>query len=172
MCGSSLMDNQKPMKMAGDITSANLKNHHKEYRTFSNNPLHSCKIFCGFCDKVINLSGLGKHVNNIHKSTVKEYKSLFGDPRKQIIKLVFHKCAICQKVLLFNTDDISKHLKKSHQVAYKEYIKEHMVESNDSQQTQSIGEKKNLVTIKCYICSKTFKQNVQLKMHMKRHSSS
>ena len=172
MCGSSLVDNQKPMKIIGDKISAILNTQHKDGRTFSSNPLNSCKIFCGICDKVINLSGLSKHVKNVHKTTGKEYKALFGDPRKQIIKLVFHKCVICQKVLLLNTDDISKHLRKAHQLAYKEYMSKHMLEGNKCHLKHQIESKKNLVSIQCNICSKSFKQNIQLKIHMRKHSSS
>ena len=152
-------------------------------RIFSSNPMNSCKVFCCFCDKVVSLSGLGKHVNSTHQVTLKEYKALFGNPRNQVIKLVFHKCSICRKVLLLNTDDMSKHMKKSHQLAYKDYMIKFMTNSDDCRQeflqqpiqktsvstnVRNVGE---LVKIQCSICRKTFKQNIQLKIHMKKHSS-
>ena len=66
-----------------------------------------CMLFCCFCDKVVSLSGLGKHVNNTHQVTLKEYKALFGIPQHQIIKLVFHKCCLCRKAILLKTDELS-----------------------------------------------------------------
>ena len=151
-------------------------------RMFSSNPMNSCKVFCCFCDKVVSLSGLGKHVNNTHRVMLKEYKALFGNPRNQIIKLVFHKCEICKKVLLLNTDDMSKHMKKAHQLAYKDYMIRYMTNSDDCQQEilQQPNQKKpasmlerkagELVKIQCGFCRKTFKQNIQLKVHMRKHS--
>ena len=80
-----------------------------------------CKTFCCECDKVVTLSGMSKHVRTWHQMTLTEYKELYGNPRKQIIKAVHHKCALCQSSILFDTNDMSKHLKKTHNVLYKEY---------------------------------------------------
>ena len=157
----------------------NLKN--CKSRLYSNNPQDCCRIFCCFCDKVVSLSGLGKHINNTHQVSLKEYKALFGNPRHQIIKLVFHKCSLCRNVILLNTDDLSKHMRKAHQTSFKDYLVRFMTNSRIGKQefqqpfereTASNNEmKEDRVVIQCATCRKTFKQNIQLKIHMKKHSS-
>ena len=50
--------------------------------------------------------------------TLTEYKELYGNPRMQIIQLVFHMCAFCGKSVLFDTDTMSKRMKKIHKTSY------------------------------------------------------
>jgi hypothetical protein len=154
-------------------------------KVFSNNLKMSCKIFCCECDKSVTLSGMTKHVKTWHQMTLTTYKELYGNPRKQIIQIVYHKCAFCHQSLLFDTHDMSKHLRKKHQTSYKEYIARFMGK------TQPIGpsslvqnrvkneaglpvektSETSLVVITCDQCPRTFKQNIQLKMHSRNHSS-
>ena len=139
---------------------------------YSNSPLDSCRIFCCFCDKVVGLSSLGKHINNTHQVTFKEYKALFGNPWHQMIKLVFHKCCLCRKAILINTDDLSKHMKKAHQTSFKDYLIRFMTNSRSGRQefqqpvereTAFKNEmKEGRVMIQCATCRRTLKQNVQL----------
>ena len=116
----------------------------------------------------MNLSSLLNHLRYAHKKTLTQYKELVGNPRTQIIEVVFHKCTICRKTVLLNSDDISKHLKKKHRnISYKEYVSNYMKatkgkEIGDDETQKETG-------IKCGVCLKSFKQNIQLKMHMKRH---
>ena len=153
-------------------------------KLFSNDPTKSCKTFCCSCDQVITLSGLRKHVKSRHQMTLTKYKELYGNHRKQIIQLVYHKCAFCQQSVLLDTDDLSKHLKKSHQVSYKEYVVRYMTNRQNIVRTtnlRDINEKKvdpvkerkenPLVVIRCDECPKTFKQNIQLKVHKRKHSA-
>ena len=155
----------------------------KTTKLFSNDPSKSCKTFCCSCDQVITLSGLRKHVKSRHQMTHTEYKEMYGNPRKQIIQLVYHKCGFCQQSVLLDTDDLSKHLKKSHQASYKEYIVRYMTNQQNNVPTtklQNVNEKKvdpvkqtketPLVIIRCDECPKTFKQNIQLKVHKRKHS--
>ena len=132
MCGPGLTvnrdmeSNQENRNMttakAGTKNTQNMKNS----KVFSNDVRKSCKTFCCECDKVVTLSGMRKHVKTWHQMTFTAYKELYGNPRMQIIQLVYHKCAFCKSSILFDTDDMSKHMKKKHHTSYKEYIIRYM----------------------------------------------
>ena len=130
----------------------------------------SCKVFCFFCDKAVNLSSLLNHLRYAHKKTLTQYKELFGNPRMQIIEVVFHKCNICRKSVLLNSDDISKHLKKKHSnISYKDYVSTHLNNNKRNKAIESLvdeGSEKMLTGtgIQCNVCLKSFKQNIQLKI--------
>ena len=153
-------------------------------KCFSNDPTKSCKTFCCECAKVVTLSGLRKHVKSHHQMTLTEYKDLYGNPKKQIIQLVYHKCCFCQYPVLLDTDELSKHLKKAHKVSYKEYMVRYMAKQQTSlhyskvlnvretvQKTVHLELESSLVIIRCDECPKTFKQNIQLKVHKRKHSA-
>ena len=110
----------------------------KSFKLFSNDIRMYCKAFCCECDNVVTLSGMKKHVKTGHQMTLTEYKELYGNHRKQIIKVVHHKCALCQKSSLFDTDDMSKHLKKIHQTSYREYSTRFLAKSQPSGQATNL----------------------------------
>jgi hypothetical protein len=177
--------NQENRKMttakAGTKNAQTMKNS----KVFSNNLRMSSKTFCCECDKVVTLSGMRKHVKTWHKMTFTAYKELYGNPRMQIIQLVYNKCAFCQSSILFDTEDMSKHMKKKHKTSYKEYITRYMTKPRSNSPAAQLPtpvqkkepvpiEKKStplLVVIRCDQCPRTFKQNIQLKIHKRKHSS-
>ena len=94
-------------------------------RQLSNDPNMSCRVFCNICDRLYFLSGLRKHVAKKHSLTFTEYKGHYGDPKRQIVNLVYHSCVLCKKIVILDTTELSKHL-KSHKLGYTQYMKEHM----------------------------------------------
>ena len=125
-----------------------------------------------------------KHVKSRHQIALTEYKDLYGNPKKQIIQLVYHKCAFCHYPVLLDTDELSKHLKKAHKVSYKEYMVRYMANQQTNVQSSKVLNvtrekvqkpeekvKTSLIIINCDECPKTFKKNIQLRMHKKKHSS-
>ena len=82
------------------------------------------KIFCCECNQVVALSGIRKHLSGIHKMTITEYRGLYGNPEKQIIRMVFHSCGVCQKDVVLDYLQLVKHLRKEHSIkgkAFTEY---------------------------------------------------
>ena len=124
--------------------------------TYSNNMVDSVKTFCCHCDKVVTLSGLEEHILSHDKMTIKDYK------RTQITQLVFHKCGLCAEEWLLDANIIAKHVKKCHQMEFNAYSIKFLSAAKDS----------SGVVIQCDKCSKTFKRNIQLKAHSKRHNMS
>ena len=151
----------------------------KAEKMFNVDPSMTCKIFCCLCDKVVPLSSIKNHTKSEHKMTLTEYKELCGNPKKQIIKVVYHRCALCQRTVLFDPNEMYKHLKRKHQISYKLYITKYIKQQPgqsifpESQNTSSLEgvsqQKPSAVIIRCDQCNKTFRQNIQLKIHKKKH---
>ena len=98
----------------------------KPAKQLSADPLLSCRVFCNICDRLYFLSGLRKHVAHKHSLTYTEYKLRYGgDPKRQVINMIYHPCLLCKKVVLLDTDELGKHL-KDHKLGYTQYMKEHM----------------------------------------------
>ena len=98
-------------------------------RIYSNKMEEAVKTFCWLCDQVISLSGLTKHLRGVHKESAVEYREKFGEPKKQLLKLVFHKCGICSKDILLDYLVLVKHLRKAHRIkgaATSEYNSKYM----------------------------------------------
>ena len=82
------------------------------------------KTFCCECDQVVALSGIRKHLSGVHKMTLTEYRGLYGNPEKQIIRMVFHSCGVCKKDVVLDYLQLVKHLRKEHSIkgkAFTEY---------------------------------------------------
>ena len=96
-------------------------------RLYSNS-LSSCvKTFCCECDQVVNLAGLRKHINHNHKYlSIMQYKELYGDPKRQIIQMVYHTCALCKKDIVNDYCALRNHMKAQHKTNMAKYSSEHM----------------------------------------------
>ena len=136
-------------------------------KVFSDDPTKTCKTFCCSCDQVVTLAFLRKHVEYKHQMTIKEYRQLYGNPSKQVIQLIYHKCRLCQQNILLDTDQLSKHMKKMHQYMKQGDALKTKVE-NDGLKKPDL-DKTPLILIECDECNKTFKQNIQLRTHKKKH---
>ena len=98
-------------------------------RMYSNKMEDSVKTFCWECDQAISLSGLTKHLRGVHKRSVLEYREMYGEPKKQLLRLVHHKCGVCHEDILLDYLVLVKHLRKAHNIrgaATSEYNSKYM----------------------------------------------
>ena len=147
-----MKDEIQIVKMTGANDSAKTSTSAKIMKdsiVLSNDPTKSCKTFCCCCDQVIMVSGMRKHIRSQHQMTLTQYKEVYGNPSMQIIQLIFHMCAFCEKSVLFDTDTMSKRMKKIHKTSYREYLVSHMVKPSN---TQRRSPQPTLVIIRCDEC--------------------
>ena len=85
-------------------------------KQYSNRLADCVKIFCCECDQVVTLSGVRKHLAGVHKMVMTEYRQLYGNPEKQIIRMVYHSCKVCRKDVVLDYLQLGKHLKKAHKI--------------------------------------------------------
>ena len=96
---------------------------------YSNRMEDSVKTFCWDCDQAISLSGLTKHLRGVHKKSVVDYREMYGEPKKQLLRLVHHKCGFCKEDILLDYLLLVKHLRKAHNIrgaATSEYNRKYM----------------------------------------------
>ena len=91
--------------------------------TFSNNLTEVCKTKCKMCGRAYILPVMRVHTKSAHKITITQYKEQFNQQFLYIIEKIFHKCGICGKPVLFDSDSIAVHLKNrdNHNVTHKVY---------------------------------------------------
>ena len=97
-------------------------------RLYSNSLTDCVKTFCCECDQQVRLSGLRKHLAWHHKHlSMLQYIKLYGQPKKQIIKMVYHNCALCKKDIVHDYNAMLNHLKKRvHKTNMAKYVREYM----------------------------------------------
>jgi len=79
----------------------------------------SCKTLCKVCGQPFFLTGMRSHTQTAHGIQITRYKEIYGP--FDIIEKVFHKCHICGKILLLDSDAMGGHIKGTHKMKEKEY---------------------------------------------------
>ena len=96
-------------------------------RLYSKSLADCVRTFCCECDQQVKLSVLRKHVVWHHKQlSILQYKEHYGEPQKQIIKMIHHTCALCKKDIVHDYDAVLKHLKRVHKTNMALYVREYM----------------------------------------------
>merc|ERR1719309_149880 len=91
---------------------AHLDNHSEDIKSLkiSNNLAEYCKTACKVCEKILNLNGVRGHIKKEHGMVITEYKKRFKQHYFDLIEKIFHRCGICQEIILFDSDSIAHHL--------------------------------------------------------------
>ena len=83
-----------------------------------NNNKSACKI----CGKKFYLGRMRKHTQSPNQMTTREYKDKFKQEFYTLEDPIFHRCGVCQRILLLDSDSISNHLNNnSHGMTHSEY---------------------------------------------------
>jgi len=104
-----------------------LKNLDESELKLSNDMADACRTHCKLCDDAVKLVAMRNHTRKRHGMTITQYKAQFG-VEYQIIEKIFHKCGICEKVIILCSDSVATHLKTpGHNMSHKLYNQKFMV---------------------------------------------
>jgi len=95
-------------------------------RVFSNNKKDFCKVECKICGGVKQVSSMYYHVTRAHKMRIQDYNSKHGryTARNLLTTTVYHRCGVCNMELLFDSQSISNHVIKKHNMGVAAYSKQ------------------------------------------------
>ena len=98
-------------------------------KIFSNNMKNAVKTKCKECKNDVTLSAMRCHTKKTHSMKITEYKEKYGE--LDIIKPVYHKCAICSAVMILDSDNIASHLRKKslHNTTFGAYNQQFLVDN-------------------------------------------
>ena len=85
----------------------------------SDNIADSCKTHCKICGEAFFLVKMRSHTLQCHNIQITRYKELYG--LFEIIEKVFHKCRLCGKIVLMDSDALGAHIKGKHKMKEKDY---------------------------------------------------
>ena len=91
-------------------TMADDKNVDESKIKLSNDMSDACQTHCKLCNEVVKLVAMRSHTRSKHNMKITEYKSKFGT-EYEIIDKVYHKCGICEQIILLCADSVAVHLK-------------------------------------------------------------
>ena len=105
-----------------------ISNHTKDATTteistswkFSNNTKDVVQTICQLCKVHYYFVNMRVHTRKVHKLSISDYKAKYGNLDRNIVEEIYHKCGICSKALLFDSDSMVLHTKK-HGLTHKEY---------------------------------------------------
>jgi len=94
----------------------------------SNDMADYVKVKCSLCGAHLTMAGLRVHTKARHGLTITAYKKKFG-AEADVVEEVWHRCAICTKLVLLDRDRVAAHLRTpGHGISHKEYNRRFMVE--------------------------------------------
>jgi len=91
----------------------------------SDNLEDSCKTLCKICAKPFNLTAMRSHTLSAHNLQITKYKEIHG--QFEILQVVWHRCHICGKLVLMDSDALGGHIKGTHKMKEKEYKEQYCV---------------------------------------------
>ena len=87
---------------------------------------------CHVCGIQKPMTFLRAHTKSAHKLTITEYKQRFG-AQLEMVEKVLHECALCQELIILDSDHIAVHLKKpGHSITHKDYNQFYMADTRES----------------------------------------
>ena len=100
-----------------------------ENEKFSDHLGDAVKVRCQLCQSCESLTAMRSHTRKMHDMSIAEYRKKFGDLANHLVEMVYHKCKLCDKVLLLDADRIHHHA-RTHGVSLKTYTATYMTHKN------------------------------------------
>jgi len=85
------------------------------------------RTFCKVCGSSFTLTHMRTHTLSQHQMQITKYKEVYGP--FEIIEKVFHKCHICDKLVLLDSDALGGHIKGVHKMKEREYKEKYLTYS-------------------------------------------
>ena len=109
----------------------------------SDNLADSCKTHCKICGEAFFLVKMRSHTLQYHGIQITKYKEMYG--RFEIIEKVFHKCKLCGKLVLMDSDILGGHIKGTHKMKERDYKEKYCIYSDSSMKSELSVIKKSSV---------------------------
>ena len=109
---------------------------------FSNKMVDGVKTVCQICGSIETFVNMRSHTKKAHNLGITDYRAKHGDLEKHMVEPVHHKCQICEKVLLLESDIINTHLKTHRGVlTMREYSAKYLVlkKAHERKRNPSVG---------------------------------
>ena len=81
------------------------------------------KTVCQICLEQFSINQMHVHIRFVHNNSPLEYKEKFGNHINHIRDKVFHKCAVCSRMLLWEFNSIKHHMYR-HKMTHGQYNKQ------------------------------------------------
>ena len=125
---SPLTSTNLPTSIPTDNVVPNLKEKpqtSEEDLKFSDHMKDSVQTVCQICQSKETFVNMRVHTRKAHGMTITEYKIEHGGLEDHMVEAVYHRCRLCEKVLLLESDAINTHM-KAHKFNMKEYSTKYM----------------------------------------------
>ena len=118
----NLQEDPRTIEIGRNVVQTTRKNREeKEQIRFSNDMKNACRTLCLVCHSSVQLTAFRGHTRRHHKITIEDYTKQYGNPKDSILEKIYHRCGLCARAILLNSDDIAFHLRKFHKISHKEY---------------------------------------------------
>ena len=84
--------------------------------------VNQVKTVCQICLEKFSINHMHIHIRLVHNESPLQYKEQFGNHIDNIRDKVFHKCAICSQILLWEFNNIKTHMHR-HKMTHGQYNK-------------------------------------------------
>ena len=103
-------------------------------------------VECAICNVHLPMTRLRSHTKSLHKVTITEYKAMFGSGLAPLA-VVWHRCGICQQLLMLDSDHVAVHLKSGGhpRITHRDYNEAFMVDTRTSKHTPRPPSQNNFV---------------------------
>ena len=135
---------------AKDVGNGTNLNMHMEKHAvrlrFSSQTADYNKTSCKICGMKFVLGVMRNHTQKLHQMTITEYKEKFQQHFYTLEDPIFHRCGICQVILLLDSDSIALHMKSGktgHGMTHKEYNQKFINLAHNAQTKGNIEFKEN-----------------------------
>ena len=104
---------------------------------YSSHMKDSVQSQCQICSQPQNFKKMRLHTKFIHGVNINDYKKKYGPIIDHIVKIIYHKCRICSKDVLLDSDTLGNHV-RTHGITHKAYSEKYITLRKPALQTTGV----------------------------------